>query len=78
VRLYYKPFVVWIWGGAIIMCIGGIFSISDKRYRIKKMAKWRNVDGSKLDAADGSLPIVNPAMASNLVKGQASTAGEQS
>jgi cytochrome c-type biogenesis protein CcmF len=39
VRLYYKPFVVWIWGGAFIMCIGGVFSIADKRYRIKKIAK---------------------------------------
>jgi cytochrome c-type biogenesis protein CcmF len=45
IRLYYKPFVVWIWGGAVIMCIGGIFSISDKRYRIKKMAKWRDLGG---------------------------------
>jgi cytochrome c-type biogenesis protein CcmF len=41
----HKPFVVWIWGGAVIMCIGGIFSISDKRYRIKKMAKWRDLGG---------------------------------
>ncbi len=38
IRLYYKPFVVWIWGGAFIMCIGGIFSIADKRYRINKIA----------------------------------------
>ena len=42
IRLYYKPFVVWIWGGAFIMCLGGIFSISDKRYRIKKIAKLKN------------------------------------
>ncbi len=42
IRLYYKPFVVWIWGGAGIMCIGGILSISDKRYRIKKMARYRS------------------------------------
>jgi cytochrome c-type biogenesis protein CcmF len=46
IRLYYKPFVVWIWGGAVIMAIGGIFSISDKRYRIKKMAKWKNIGGA--------------------------------
>lgn len=39
IRLYYKPFVVWIWGGSFIMCLGGIFSICDKRYRIKKIAK---------------------------------------
>lgn len=39
VRLYYKPFVVWIWLGAFIMSVGGIMSIMDKRYRIKKIAK---------------------------------------
>ena len=33
VRVYYKPFVVWIWGGAILMCIGGIIAMSDRRYR---------------------------------------------
>lgn len=27
VRLYYKPFIRWIWGGSIIMIIGGILSI---------------------------------------------------
>lgn len=43
VRLYYKPFVVWIWGGAFIMCIGGAFSIADKRYRIQKIAKVKAV-----------------------------------
>lgn len=42
VRLYYKPFVVWIWGGAFIMCVGGVFSITDKRYRIKKIAKVKS------------------------------------
>jgi cytochrome c-type biogenesis protein CcmF len=39
VRLYYKPFVVWIWLGALIMSLGGVMSIMDKRYRIKKIAK---------------------------------------
>ena len=32
-RLYYKPFVRWIWLGAIFMALGGIVSISDRRYR---------------------------------------------
>ncbi|WP_427983062.1 heme lyase CcmF/NrfE family subunit [Agarivorans sp.] len=35
VRLYYKPFIRWIWLGAIIMALGGVFAISDKRYRFK-------------------------------------------
>ncbi len=33
VRLQYKPFIRWIWGGAVIMAIGGLFAASDRRYR---------------------------------------------
>ncbi|WOI36746.1 heme lyase CcmF/NrfE family subunit [Alteromonas sp. CI.11.F.A3] len=39
VRIYIKPFVVWLWAGAVVMAIGGIFSISDKRYRMAKVKK---------------------------------------
>ncbi|MBU3004195.1 heme lyase CcmF/NrfE family subunit [Paraglaciecola arctica] len=39
VRIYVKPFINWIWLGAFIMAFGGILSISDKRYRMTKMAK---------------------------------------
>jgi len=35
VRVYYKPFVDWIWGGCLLMALGGILAISDKRYRMK-------------------------------------------
>jgi cytochrome c-type biogenesis protein CcmF len=33
VRLYHKPFVRWIWLGALIMGIGGIMAAADRRYR---------------------------------------------
>ncbi|NAW68735.1 heme lyase CcmF/NrfE family subunit [Vibrio sp. V27_P1S3P104] len=36
VRIYHKPFVRWIWAGALFMAIGGAFAISDKRYRFRK------------------------------------------
>ena len=36
IRLYYKPFVVWIWGGAFIMCIGGIFRCVTNVIELKK------------------------------------------
>ena len=38
VRVYYKPFVDWIWGGCIIMAMGGLLSMLDRRYRIKSQA----------------------------------------
>jgi cytochrome c-type biogenesis protein CcmF len=39
VRIYHKPFVRWIWFGAIMMSIGGALAISDKRYRFRKTDK---------------------------------------
>ncbi|MGC9461610.1 heme lyase CcmF/NrfE family subunit [Vibrio genomosp. F10] len=36
VRVYYKPFIRWIWGGTLLMALGGILAISDKRYRFRK------------------------------------------
>jgi cytochrome c-type biogenesis protein CcmF len=39
VRVHIKPFVRWIWFGAIFMCIGAILSITDKRYKRKLAVK---------------------------------------
>ncbi len=41
IRLYYKPFVRWIWLGSILMALGGLLAVSDKRYRQKKLAKFK-------------------------------------
>jgi cytochrome c-type biogenesis protein CcmF len=38
VRVYYKPFVVWIWGGFLLMAIGGAFAVADRRYRARRTA----------------------------------------
>lgn len=34
VRLYYKPWVTWIWLGTLIMSFGGLLSLSDRRLRV--------------------------------------------
>jgi cytochrome c-type biogenesis protein CcmF len=34
VRVYIKPFVDWIWLGCLMMALGGVLAISDRRYRI--------------------------------------------
>jgi cytochrome c-type biogenesis protein CcmF len=34
VRVYYKPFVDWIWGGAVLMACGGGLALSDRRYAV--------------------------------------------
>ncbi|MDE1547267.1 heme lyase CcmF/NrfE family subunit [Dechloromonas agitata] len=38
VRVYYKPFVDWIWGGCIVMSLGGLIAMLDRRYRVKARA----------------------------------------
>jgi len=32
-RVYYKPFIDWIWAGCLLMAIGGFCSLFDRRYR---------------------------------------------
>jgi len=39
VRIYYKPFVRWIWAGSLIMSFGGLLAMSDRRYRFRKSNK---------------------------------------
>ncbi len=39
VRSYVKPFANWIWAGAIIMSLGGVLSLTDRRYRIAAGAR---------------------------------------
>ncbi|MFL5333327.1 MAG: heme lyase CcmF/NrfE family subunit, partial [Geminicoccaceae bacterium] len=34
VRLYYNPLVLWIWGGAAIMALAGLVSLTDRRLRV--------------------------------------------
>ena len=38
IRVYYKPFVDWIWGGCVLMAFGGVLALADRRYRIKSRA----------------------------------------
>jgi cytochrome c-type biogenesis protein CcmF len=38
VRIYVKPFIDWIWGGCILMMLGGVVALTDRRYRIKVKA----------------------------------------
>ena len=38
VRVYYKPFIDWIWGGCLLMALGGVIALSDRRYRLRAKA----------------------------------------
>jgi cytochrome c-type biogenesis protein CcmF len=36
VRAQVKPFIDWIWIGALLMALGGVLALSDRRYRLRK------------------------------------------
>jgi cytochrome c-type biogenesis protein CcmF len=38
VRVYYKPLVGWIWGGCMLMTLGGLLAVLDRRYRAQARA----------------------------------------
>ncbi len=47
VRTYYKPLANWIWGGAVLMALGGALSLSDRRYRVAAGARKAALDEHK-------------------------------
>ena len=49
VRVYFKPFVDWIWGGCLLMGLGGLFAVTDRRYRVA--LKSREAVGGSLKGA---------------------------
>jgi cytochrome c-type biogenesis protein CcmF len=53
-RLYYKPFVSWIWLGGLMMMAGGLLSMTDRRNRIEAEAKSR---AARTDEAHSHRPV---------------------
>jgi cytochrome c-type biogenesis protein CcmF len=54
-RLYYKPYVRWIWLGGVLMALGGILAITDRRYRTARArAAQKVVATGKTATATGS------------------------
>jgi cytochrome c-type biogenesis protein CcmF len=41
VKVQVKPFIDWIWGGCLIMALGGLLAASDRRYRLRVAARER-------------------------------------
>jgi cytochrome c-type biogenesis protein CcmF len=50
VRLHYKPFVRWMWLGAIFMGLGGTLAVCDKRYRLNKKSQLTTTESSSTPA----------------------------
>ena len=55
VRLYHKPFIDWIWGGCLVMALGGVLAVSDRRYRLA----WRRKEAAVPAATQMARPTVS-------------------
>jgi cytochrome c-type biogenesis protein CcmF len=45
VRIQVKPFVDWIWGGALLMALGGLLAATDRRYRLARQTNMVRTEG---------------------------------
>ena len=59
VRLHYKPFVRWIWLGAILMAMGGALAASDRRYRRRTAAAGTRDPLRTLLVGEGAGPVAD-------------------
>jgi len=64
VRVYFKPFVGWIWGGAVLMAIGGGLALSDRRYALAARKQREALKATRATPA--------PALAGAAAKAEAS------
>jgi cytochrome c-type biogenesis protein CcmF len=51
VRVYHKPLVNWIWGGALLMAIGGAFAVTDRRYALHARKQSEKAETIKPDVS---------------------------
>ena len=67
VRIYVKPLIRWIWLGAIIMALGGLISMLDQRYRIKKVkAPLLTATPNAITADSTDVPVTATAATSTM------------
>ncbi|HMA98932.1 MAG TPA: cytochrome c-type biogenesis CcmF C-terminal domain-containing protein, partial [Wenzhouxiangella sp.] len=52
IRVHIKPFVRWIWGGAVLLMIGGLLAASDRRYwkKLREEARESAGEGGEVPA----------------------------
>ena len=44
VRVYVKPFVDWIWWGCLLMALGGLLAMLDRRYRLQRLSPTKRTE----------------------------------
>ncbi|MCF6234997.1 MAG: heme lyase CcmF/NrfE family subunit [Gammaproteobacteria bacterium] len=53
VRVYYKPFISWLWMGCFLMGLGGLLAVSDRRYRLAQRKNKKKVVVPEMGMAEG-------------------------
>jgi cytochrome c-type biogenesis protein CcmF len=46
VKVQVKPFIDWIWAGCLLMALGGLLAVSDRRYRMAMPARRETVEAA--------------------------------
>jgi cytochrome c-type biogenesis protein CcmF len=54
VRLYYKPYVRWIWLGGLMMTVGGLLAAADRRYRLSARREAEQAGRNRALAHEGA------------------------
>ncbi len=50
IRVQVKPFVDWIWGGCVLMALGGLLAVLDRRYRLATRSRDQIVPADTVTA----------------------------
>ncbi|MDY3198335.1 MAG: heme lyase CcmF/NrfE family subunit [Pseudomonadaceae bacterium] len=50
IRVHIKPFVRWIWGGGLMMTLGGLLAATDKRYRLRARQRRTALQAARVEA----------------------------
>lgn len=64
VRVHYKPFVSWIWGGALLMALGGGLAVTDRRYALAARKQREALAGAAKESGVPTLAAVSTKMTS--------------
>jgi cytochrome c-type biogenesis protein CcmF len=54
VRLQVKPFINWIWGGTLLMALGGLLAATDRRYRLARRTNESPEAAGAMPAGSGA------------------------
>jgi cytochrome c-type biogenesis protein CcmF len=70
VRVYHKPFINWIWGGCVLMALGGFLALSDRRYRMAKRSVESLINEPPANNSNNRTKLAPPPHPTPLARGR--------